>query len=63
MKRCKVISHKIKIEYICPNTEKEYVLEVNNPYIGQGQYFEDWSYTFVDFECPHCKKFHMFEIL
>ncbi len=62
MKSCKVISHTITLEYECPEKEETYKEEIKNPYIGQGQYFEDWQYRFVRFKCPHCGNSHMFEI-
>jgi hypothetical protein len=62
MKGCKIISHTMTIEYECPTKKETYTLTINNPYINEGHYYEDWSYTYVVFDCPHCKSSHSFEI-
>jgi hypothetical protein len=62
MKGCKVISHTMTIEYVCPTNEQTYTLEISEPSIREGKYYEDWSYTYVRFHCPHCGKEHSFEI-
>ena len=62
MKSCKVIKHEITIIYTCPNNNQEYTLLINNPNINEGHYYEDWSYTYISFHCPHCNKEHNFEI-
>ena len=62
MKHCKVISHSMTIEYVCPNKEETYTLTINNPDINEGHYYEECTYTYVRFHCPHCKSIHSFEI-
>ena len=59
---CKVINHSITIEYECPNKKETYTITLNDPSISDGQYFDDWHYTAISFECPHCKTNHSFEI-
>jgi hypothetical protein len=62
MKQCKVIKHSIRIEYTCPTDSETYTTVIKNPRINQGRYYEDWEYTAITFQCPHCKKTHSFEI-
>ena len=63
MNTCKVISHTMTIEYICPENKQEHRITIENPSIYEGQYYEDWHYTWVEVKtCPICGKSHGFEI-
>jgi len=62
MKTCKTIKHTITIEYVCNTDGKKYTITIDDPYINQGQYYEDWHYTAITFDCPHCNKSHSFEL-
>jgi hypothetical protein len=61
---CKTVKHIIEIEYTCPKTKDRVKKEIKNPYIGNGQYFEDWSYTYINVDkCPSCGSTnHSFEL-
>lgn len=62
LKEAKIIKHEITIEYECPNLKQRYSSTIENPFITQGQYYEDWEYTAINFMCPHCGMSHVFEI-
>jgi hypothetical protein len=68
LRGCTTIRHVIEIEFICPTLElqtgekKTIRQEIQNPYISQGNYYEDWSYTCVHIKCKECDKSHVFEI-
>lgn len=62
MEKCKVIKHTISIEYLCPSNKTKHSIKIDDPTISEGHYFSDWSYTYIMFKCPHCDKFHEFEI-
>ena len=51
------------IEYECPIKKEKFTITIENPSIHDGQYFEDWYYTWVEVRtCPICGKSHGFEI-
>jgi hypothetical protein len=62
LKGCTTIRHVIEIEFTCPTENKKIRQEIQNPYISQGNYYEDWSYTYIDVKCNECGKSHSFEL-
>ncbi len=68
LRGCTTIRHVIEIEFICPTIEletgekKKFRQVIQNPYISQGNYYEDWSYTCINVKCEQCGKSHNFEL-
>lgn len=60
---CTTIRHVIEIEFTCPTKKDRIKQEINSPYISQGNYYEDWSYTAINVnKCNSCGKSHVFEL-
>ena len=62
MKSCRVIKHTISIEYTCPEKGTKHSVKIENPSIQDGEYFEDWTYKYLEIKCKECGKYHSFEI-
>ena len=58
----RVIKHSISIEYTCPSNGATHSVKLNDPIIRNGEYFEDWSYQYIEFKCNFCGSIHKFEI-
>lgn len=62
MDRARVVKHTISLEYKCPENGATHSVKIVDPRIGQGNYFSDWTYDYIEFNCKFCGKTHRFEI-
>lgn len=63
LRGCTTIRHVIEIEFVCPTKNEKVRQEIENPYISQGNYYEDWSYTSIHVDkCKACGQSHVFEM-
>ena len=62
LSQAKVVKHSISIQYVCPSNGTSHTVKIESPYIDKGAYFEDWTYTFIEFKCKFCGDRHKFEI-
>lgn len=52
----------MSIQYVCPSNGATHSVKLNDPIIRNGEYFEDWSYQYIEFKCKFCGNTHKFEI-
>lgn len=59
----KILKHSITLEYTCPETKEKSIHTELMPTIGDGQYYEDYHYTYIEIKkCRCCGKKHKLEI-
>jgi len=62
METLRIIKHTMSVEYVCPTNDIKQSIKIENPQIKEGEYFEDWTYKYIELKCKHCGKTHKFEI-
>lgn len=58
----RVIKHSMSIEYVCPSNGATHSVKIDGPVVRNAEYFEDWSYQYIEFKCKFCGNEHKFEI-
>ena len=63
LEEARTISHSIEIEFMCETRKEKVVQNIKSPNIGEGQYYEDWTYRYIIVNiCDLCKGEHRLEI-
>lgn len=56
-------SHTMVLEYTCPEGSIRTTITLDNPRIGEGEYYSDWHYKYVVIpKCSVCGNRHEIEI-
>ncbi len=58
----RIIKKTIMLEYKCFDGDVNHSVKLTDFELGSGEYYSDWSYKYVEFDCPLCNKHHEFEI-